>query len=121
MNETAIYLKALRVLEKAYGGAHHIPGDLKQKGSYIECNVYSGLSTYDNTTLTRLVLGAHDECCRMEIQASGPGRLKLLFSDRKRPEECGELPLMNGHATIEQAITAYRHGKRLAQLPAQEV
>lgn len=101
--------KATKILSRAYGGEHHIPGRIKEFRGRIECNVYSGLSTYDNTTLTRLVIGAHDECCRMEIQANGPGRLKLLFWERKRPEDCGEYPLMLGHATIEDAIWVYRN------------
>lgn len=104
--------KATKILSRAYGGEHHIPGQLKDKGRIIECNVYDQLSTYDNTVLTRLVLGAHDECCRLEIRSGGPRLLKLCFSDRKRPGECGEFPLMYGHATIEDAIFCYRHGDR---------
>lgn len=109
--------KATRILDKAYGGNHHIPGQIKDKGHYVECNVYDDLSTFDNTRLTRLVLGAHDECCRMTIKASGPGRLKLQFSVRQRPEDCGDFPIMRGHATIEQAIQVFRNGERNQQLP----
>lgn len=113
---TTLLEKATRILSKAYGGEHHISGKIKDKGRYVECNVFDHISTYDNTTLTRLVLGAHDECIRMEIRSSGPSRLKLLFTGgRKRPEECGDYPIMLGHATIEDAIEVYRNGKRYEQ------
>lgn len=120
MSESLLLTKARKILCNTYGGKHHIPGKLKEDGIYIECNVLDGLATFDFAHLTRLVLGAHDECCRLEIRASGPGRLKLRFSERKRPEECGDYPLMLGHATIEQAIRAFREGDRYDQLPKTE-
>lgn len=107
--------KATRILSKVYGGDHHIPGKIKDKGHFVECNIWKTLSTYDNTELTRLVIAAHDECCRIAIQPGGPGYLKLLFSNRKRPEGCGEDPIMDGHVTIEEAIEVYRERGRYDQ------
>lgn len=114
--------KATRILSNAYYGEHHIPGKIKDLGRIVECNVFDSISTYDSNTLTRLVIAAHDECIRMEIRSSGPGRLKLLFTgSRKRPEECGDYPLMHGHVTIEDAIKVYRNRKRHEQYPGQWV
>ena len=107
--------KTTRILSRAYGGEHHIPGKIKDNGHFIECNIFGGIATYDCNRLTRLVIGAHDECCRMEISPSGPGLIKLRFSERKRPEECGEYPLMSGHVTIEEAVQVYRTGGRFDQ------
>jgi hypothetical protein len=107
--------KATEILSMAYGGLHHVPGKIRDKGSFVECNVYGDLSTYDNTILTRLVIGAHDQCCRLELGPSGTWRVKLRFSDRIRPEECGDLPIARGHVTIEEAVEVYRNGDRYDQ------
>lgn len=79
--------KVLGVLSFAYGGEHHIPGEIRQPGGahFIEINVPDGIATFDFDNLTRLVIGCHQICVRMEIVASGPRRLKLRFHNR-RPE-----------------------------------
>lgn len=98
------YQAAIKILSRAYRGGHHIPAKVHDKGLYACVDINSDLATYDGDLLTRLVVLAHDECVRLEIQPSGPGKVKLLFHPRKtrngRLSQC--------HPTIEQAIISAR-------------
>jgi hypothetical protein len=57
------------------------------------------LSTYDFDGLTRLVLWAHEHCCRISIQACNPGRVRIVLHRRRRDGE-----MWARHPTIEDAI-----------------
>ena len=94
--------KVIRVLSFAYRGEHHIPGKIREPSGklYYEVNVPHGLSTCDFDILTRLVIGCHQVCVRMEICASGPGLLKLRFHDRTAR---GGL-IWDCHPTMETAV-----------------
>lgn len=96
--------KVARVLGFAYGGEHHVPGTLREYsgGAYYEINVLHRLSTCDFDTLTRLVVGCHQVCVRMEILASGPGLLKLRFHNRTTREGA----MCDRHPTMETAVKA---------------
>ena len=63
-----------------------------------------GFATWDFDQLTRLVIGAHDECIRLQIAPSGPGMLSVMMW----PREDREGNMSKRHPTIEQAITDYR-------------
>ena len=81
--------KVERILAFAYHGIHHVPGWDRRKEELrgvIEINVFDSIATWDFDQLTRLVIGAHNECCRMEIRASGPRLLKLVFHNRSGRE-----------------------------------
>ena len=98
------YQAAIKILSRAYRGGHLIPAKVHDKGLYACVYVDSDLATYDGDLLTRLVVLAHDECVRLEIQPSGPGKLRLLFHVRKG--RGGRL--MDRHPTMEDAIVAAR-------------
>lgn len=64
---------------------------------------HRGLATWDFSELTRLVLGAHDRCIRLDIDARARGYLALKMWPRKREGNISER-----HPTIEQAIAYFR-------------
>jgi hypothetical protein len=63
-----------------------------------------GLATWDFNRLTRLVIGAHDECIRLEIS---PRSFRYL-SIEMWPRAGREGGMAERHPTIEQAIASYR-------------
>lgn len=68
------------------------------------------LATWDVNGLTRLVIGAHDECIRVEIEPHGFGYLRISMWPRSgREGKMGER-----HPTMEQAIEQYRAVKHEA-------
>lgn len=98
-----------RVLACAYHGIHHVTHWNRRRehsGAFpsIQVAVFQGLSTYDFDTLTRLVVSSHDECVRLEICASGPRLLNLMFHPRVREHE----HISGRHPTIEAAIERIR-------------
>ena len=76
------------MLEEWRGGAHHM-GKVSEFGSGVSTSVSQGIATYDFNELTRLVLLAHRDCIRIEINASGPGLLKICAW--KRHQKTGRL------------------------------
>lgn len=101
-----------RLLNEAYRGIYHASKIHKfNEGTtheWWEINEIQDLSTCDFDLLTRLVIGAHDECIRMEVTASGPRRVKLLFHNRRGRDG----RFCHRHPTIEQAIVNYRGSAR---------
>lgn len=84
-------------------------------GSYpfmvVMVNVGRGLATWDFDHLTRLVIAAHDECVRIDLDPRGPGYMRILMHPRQR-----EGAMATRHPTIEQAIENYRSAGRVAAL-----
>lgn len=97
---------ARAVLARTFGGFHNVPGKVKQSPGMWEVNVYCSLATYDFCNLTWLVFAAHEFCVRVEIQASGPRRLKILLHPRKRVAET----TYERHPTIEVALERFKEG-----------
>lgn len=96
--------KAESVLGFAYRGLHNVPGRIHEMGGGISIHVPTNtLATFDFDTLTRLVVMCHDECVRMSFKNSGPARICLRFTDRKRDGDFCER-----HDTIETAIKNIR-------------
>lgn len=62
------------------------------------------LATFDSNYLTRLVIGAHDACIRVDINPHTFRHLSIAMWQRASRE--GELH--RRHPTIEQAIEKYR-------------
>lgn len=60
---------------------------------------YSGPSTFDDSTLTRIVVGAHDAAIRVSIGAAGPHYIRITFSPRSRDGDT-----YHGHPTIESRL-----------------
>ncbi len=101
--------KAMKVLEIAFLGEHHLPYEVKVYPlgggrEMVETNVCDGLSTFDFDRLTRLVLAAHDCCVRVEIDSSGPRMLKL----RLHPRQGREGEMWQRHPTMEELLEAHR-------------
>lgn len=65
------------------------------------------LATFDGAGLTRLVIGAHEECIRVEIEPVNFKYLSICMWPRQGRE--GEMWFR--HPTIEQAVESYR-GRR---------
>lgn len=62
------------------------------------------LATWDFNHLTKLVIGAHDECVRVEVEPHGFGYLRISMWPRAGRD--GDIA--RRHPTIEQAIAQYR-------------
>lgn len=100
--------RVVRILNKTFGGIHHVPSwenreEAEGPNAYINFTYFSGLATYDFDYLTRLVIGAHEECVRLNINPVAYRYSRLSFSLRQR-----EGSMMERHPTIEQAIEQYR-------------
>lgn len=96
--------RAEKVLDTAYYGLHHCPEIKKVAADRWEVNNYGMLATADSDILTRLVISAHDQCIRVQIQSSGPRLVKIVLSPRH-----GRIgPFSEIHPTIEQAIEKIR-------------
>lgn len=102
--------KVVDILSAAYHGIHHVRiwygrEHERPNGPYemIQVSVHDNISTWDFDTLTRLVIGCHEQAVRMEINQSGPYMLKLRFHPRQRDGGISER-----HPTIEEAVESYR-------------
>ena len=63
-----------------------------------------GLATYDSNGLTNLVVLAHDNAIRVEVEPCNPRYLTVWMHERKRDEDHMHLR----HPTIEEAIARIR-------------
>lgn len=103
--------RAQAVLDAAFRGRHHIPGNVKVgadgKWVWLEANVSGGVSTFDYDVLTRLVFAAHDLCVRVEIQRSGGSLIRLMLS----PRYTREGSTMDRHPGLIEAYEQYRKGR----------
>ena len=70
--------------------------------------IFGGLATFDSNGLTRLVIGAHDRCYRVDIEGCGPKRMRVSIW----PREGREGAMHKRHPTMEQAIAQYRGAER---------
>lgn len=62
------------------------------------------LATFDCDGLTRLVVGAHDRCYRVEIEGCGPSLMRVSIWPRHGRDGATS----RRHPTIEEAIVAAR-------------
>lgn len=93
------------LLCEVFRGEHHAPWPVYACGRGIEGSAYSGrMATYDHDELTRLVVLAHDQCIRVELRASGPGRVGLALWKRHKRDGC----LSERHPTMEEAVARVR-------------
>ncbi len=68
---------------------------------------HCSMATYDGAGLTRLVIGAHEEAIRVEIDPCTPRHLRI--SMHPRVHGTTETHSINQrHPTIEQAVESYR-------------
>ena len=78
---------------------------VKRVGSGAAIFHRRGLASWDSATLTRLVFAAHDRCARVEVAPAG---FYLRIAVHARSREPGDLPIMSGHPTLEEAVAAWR-------------
>lgn len=80
--------ECMKMLGVLFRGFHHMSVHrVKEWGTGIAYSDSTrGLSTFDFSNLTRLVLLAHQRCIRVEIAPSGPGLIKIILHKRKGTE-----------------------------------
>lgn len=96
--------KVADLLGDVFVGIYHLDGQLLLKTNWqdeycLEVEIGQMLSTYDNPTLTWLVVLAHDRMLRVGITSRYRGRLILTFHQRaKRDGSLSErMPSMEQH------------------------
>ncbi|MEO8277427.1 MAG: hypothetical protein ABI639_14530 [Thermoanaerobaculia bacterium] len=86
------------VLSFAYRGIHHVDAKIKfqHNDTQATVNTRKDLATFDYDLLTRLVVAAHDQCVRLSICPSGPGRIQLFLCARtvRKGRMCERHPTM---------------------------
>lgn len=105
MNDTDPFPKrAEAMLARVFRGMHHVHGLKKVKPDrYWTCLHQGGAASFDFNDLTRLVLGAHEYCLRVEVTGGGPNRLKIHVSNRIRSSDNS----YERHPCIEEAIAGW--------------
>ena len=102
--------RALAMLCKAFRtGVHNLTvrwDRVDWRGRYgFALNMYcGGFATYDFDPLTRLVIGAHEECIRVCLTPKAPKYMEIAMSPRDRVADS----MFARHPTIEEAIAVYR-------------
>jgi hypothetical protein len=98
-------VRAEKMLDRVFRGIYHV-SSLKKEKRHWTC-ITNHISTFDFDEMTRLVLGAHEYCLRVDIGNGGPHRLKVFISPRER-----EGLVYDRHPTIEQAIQKWNNHER---------
>jgi len=107
MNQQMTFDEARAFFAELFYGEHHIPSAIKEFGyGWQLTGRYMNFATTDYNNLTRLVLMAHRDAIRVEIQSPGPGMLRLAIWKRGR-----EGGITESHPTIEQAIESFNNYK----------
>ncbi len=94
-----------------YGGAQHLPGDIREcgKGWQIVDN-RGALSTFDGNGLTRLVVMAHDLCVRVTVGPNCARPLDCNMIIAIHPRTCREGDITARHPELEYAAEKIRQG-----------
>ena len=108
MAETTEHLteqEAMDFFSEFYSGVHHIPGGrVKPCGHGWSINHDRGsLSSFDFNALTRLVIMAHEQCVRVDVDAIRNRIMQTSIWKRQRDGD-----ITSRHPTIEQAIEKFR-------------
>lgn len=102
------------LLGEWYYGLYHMNGAILADWStpnYIQIRHSGELSTFDNSSLTRLVLLAHREAIRVSISPRSNRYLTLMFHPRQAADTASELRMYERHPSIEGAIRTF-NGQR---------
>jgi hypothetical protein len=97
------------ILGQCFFGLYHIHKHVLNKkvdwtnNHWIEITISNTLSTFDDTSLTRLVLLCHHKAVRLEIGGAANGYLRLAFSQRKR-----EGALWERHPSIQDQVVSMK-------------
>ena len=102
-------LACIAMLEEWACGRHHLP-KIHPFGQGVAINSSVDLATFDMNRLTRLVILAHAHAVRVEIAASGFGRVRIIAHKRKHGNRVVE-GTWRVHPTLDDLIseiTAYK-------------
>lgn len=107
---TDFQARATNLLCRAMGCGPYDLGNTFEKADWqhgfgVRFPLYAkgGLSTFDGSKLTTLVIGAHEEAIRVEIEPLNFSHIAVCMWQRQR-----EGGICKRHPTIEQAIESYR-------------
>jgi hypothetical protein len=107
---TVFHRRCLALLSKAFRtGIYNLSVNWEKAdwdcghGICIVMRAGNGLSTWDFDGMTRLVIGAHDECIRVDVEARSRGYFAIYMHPRRR---AGGMSVR--HPTIETAVADYR-------------
>lgn len=103
--------RVANLLGVLFAGIYHIERDVYRADwsteDWINLTIIGQCwATWDFDTLTRLVLLAHDQCIRIDLDAAAPRIMRLRFHPRLRTG-----PIHRRHPTIEEAVHC-RTGER---------
>lgn len=95
---------AADLLGEVWAGIYHLDRKELGKVNWASDHViiirlaFTSLSTYDNETLTLLVVRAHDYCLRLDVRGAGKDSIELMFHQRQRTGSLGQrMPTMEAH------------------------
>ena len=81
------------------GGDHHME-KVYECGHGIRTTTYGSCSTHDGNLMTRMVLIAHLDCVRLDVDNGGPNRIAVIIHPRD-PEATGTC---EGHPNLDALI-----------------
>lgn len=99
------------LLGEWYYGLYHMDGATRadwSTASYIQIRHSGEMSTFDNSSLTRLVLLAHREAIRVSISPRSNRYVTLMFHPRQWADNADKLRMYERHPSIEQAVRAFK-------------
>lgn len=110
---TAFHKRAVGLLARGMGvGIYNVPANWEKAEFHpqylrvvIRCH---GWASFDFSELTRLVIAAHEECIRVQLEPQARNYMAVFLSERAHEAES----MFARHPTIEQAVEAYRTGGR---------
>lgn len=112
---TEFQKRAVNLLCRAWGCGPYDIGTTFQKADWnfgkgvrFTVMAFGGLSTYDASQLTTLVIGAHEEAIRVEIEPCNPRHLRVVMHPRMRASD----HMHARHPSLEDAVSIYRYGKK---------
>lgn len=115
---TEFQARAVNLLCRAWGCGPYDMGRAFETADWnygrgVSFVVYAGggLATFDFSQLTALVLGAHDECIRVDVSPRSFKHLRISMWPRERDGR-----MHQRHPTIEQAVAAFRGASRARPL-----
>jgi hypothetical protein len=90
-NMSPLGIAVADLLGDLYLGIYHLNTTSLRKvdwgdPQHIEVVIHRPMATYDENSLTRLIVLAHDRMIRVEIKGAAPNCLRLMFHQRKSRE-----------------------------------
>jgi hypothetical protein len=84
-------LRCADLVERWVGGLHHFPGHrdvsrVKWSADFVEFATHENLSTYDWSSLTRLVFLGHDLGIRVEVRPCNMRHVKIVLEEHEPRE-----------------------------------